>query len=191
MGAICIWEAYEASGQLWQSFSRNDAVAPQGRVQDVTALVATAEVCAEQEQEVANAVTLVHEHMRNGTTASDDDEDDDEELSDNETDVHLAPFTRQGLALAMPAGAGPALLPQFLPPVGAAMAGAAAAASMTAAKAAHPAARRKCTVCGAEGHRADNQAYAACYAANKKTVAAKKAALADARAAAKSATSDQ
>ncbi len=72
-------------------------------------------------------------------------------------------------------GAGPALLPQFLPPAihsGAAIASATVAAA--ADKAAKPATTRKCAICGAVGHRADNQAFPACWAANKKNVAAKK-----------------
>ena len=95
--------------------------------------------------------------------------------------MQLMPFTLEGLALEMPTGAGPALLPQYLAPAastGAAVASAAADAAAKAAKAAKPAVKRKCTICGAAGHRADNQAFPACYAANKKNAAAKKAASA-------------
>ena len=98
---------------------------------------------------------------------------------DNSPEMQLVPFTFEGLALEMPTGFGPALLPQFLAPAaltGAAVASAAADAAAKAAKVAKPAAQRKCTICGVAGHRADNQAFPACYAANKKSAAAKKAA---------------
>ena len=111
-------------------------------------------------------------------TAGGDNDDGDNDDGDG---VPLAPFTLAGLALVAPAGAGPALLPQFLPPpapTGAAAASAAADAAKAAAKAAKPAVKRKCTVCWATGHCADNNAFPACYAANKKNAAAKKAAAA-------------
>ena len=110
-------------------------------------------------------------------TAGGDDNDGDND-DDDDDGVPMAPFTLTGLALVAQAGAGPALLPQFLAPpapTGAAAASAAADAAKAAAKAAKPAAKRKCTVCGATGHRADNNAFPACYAAN---AAAKKAAAA-------------
>jgi hypothetical protein len=61
---------------------------------------------------------------------------------------------------------------------------ASATVAAAADKAAKPAATRKCAICGAVGHRADNQALPACWAANKKNVAAKKAALTAAKMAA-------
>ena len=174
-----VWQALEASGQLWKSFSRHDIVVREGRVQDVAAYAASAEERAEQEDEVANEVTLADEHQRIGDGDGGDSDDGDDGADDESNVAPLAPFTLAGLALVVPAGAAPALLPQFLPPpapTGAAAASAVADAAKAAAKAAKPAAKRKCTVCGATSHRADNNAFPACYAANKKNAAAKKAA---------------
>jgi hypothetical protein len=176
-----VWKSLEAADQLWTSFSRNDIVVREGRVQDVAAYAVTDEVRAEQEAEAADEVTLAHEHVSVDKAGTSETDKGDEESGEDDTELQVTPFTLEGLALVPPVGAGPALLPQFLPPpplTGAAAASATVAAATAAAKAAKPAVQHKCAVCGAVGHRADNQAFPPCYAANKKTVAAKKAALA-------------
>ena len=60
---------------------------------------------------------------------------------------------------------------------GTAVASATVAATTAAAKVAKPAVQRKCTICGAVGLYADNQAFSPCYTANKANVVAETAAL--------------
>ena len=180
-----VWKSLETSGKLWHSFSLNDIVVREGRVEDIAAYAATDKERIEQEVEVADEVTLAHEHLRVNPAGASESDKDDEESGEDDAEPQITPFTLAGLALVPPVGAGPAVLPQFLPTVavtGAALASATVAAA--AAAAVKPSAQRKCTICDAVGHRADNQAFPACWAANKKNVAAKKADIAAAKKAA-------
>ena len=88
-------------------------------------------------------MTMAHEHQYvgngNGDDGTGDDGTGDDGDGDSGNDGQLVPFTLEGLALEMPTGARPALLPQFLapaPPTGAAAASAAADVAAKAAKAA-------------------------------------------------------